>query len=97
MKRFSVDEKEFEMNRINLNLKKLIEFSVNRVQNYFNEGKPLFEYLSGRFKYEIAWTINGGEEILNKIRGADFDILSKRVSLTKVDYLKLFIKSFIKH
>ena len=97
MERFEVDEKVFEMNRINLNLMKLIEFSVNRVQDYFNEGKSLLEFLSGRFKYEIAWTIKGGEEILNKIRGADFDIVTKRASLTKIDYLKLFIKSFIQH
>jgi len=97
MERFEVDEKVFEMNRINLNLKKLIEFSVDRVQDYFNEGKSLLEFLSGRFKYEIAWTINGGEEILNKIRGADFDIFTKRASLTKIDYTKLFIKSFTKH
>jgi squalene synthase HpnC len=97
MERFEVDKKEFEMNRINLNLKKLIEFSVNRVQDYFNEGKSLQEYLSGRFKYEIAWTIKGGEEILNKIRGADFDIFTQRAFLTKSDYLKIFIKSIIKH
>jgi squalene synthase HpnC len=97
MKRFEVIEKMFEMNRINLNFKKLIEFSVDRVQDYFNEGKSLLEFLSGRFKHEIAWTISGGEEILNKIRGADFDIFTKRASLTKIDYMKLFIKSFIKH
>jgi len=97
MERFNIDEKVFEMNRNNLNLKKLIEFSVNRVQNFFNEGKSLLEFLSGRFKYEIAWTINGGEEILNKIRGANFDIFTKRASLTKTDYLKLFIKSIIQH
>jgi len=97
MERFEVDKKVFEMNKINLNLKKLIEFSVNRVQDYFNEGKSLLEFLSGRFKYEIAWTIKGGEEILNKIRGADFDIFTKRASLTKIDYLKLFIKSSIQH
>jgi squalene synthase HpnC len=97
MKRFEVIEKMFEMNRINLNFKKLIEFSVDRVQDYFNEGKSLLDFLSGRFKHEIAWTISGGEEILNKIRGADFDIFTKRASLTKIDYMKLFIKSFIKH
>jgi len=97
MEQFQVDENMFEMNRINLNLKQLIEFSVNRVQDYFDEGKGLLEFLSGRFKYEIAWTINGGEEILNKIRGADFDVLSKRQYLTKFDYMKLFLKSFFKH
>jgi len=95
MEKFGVNEKMFEMNEISHNLKKLFEFSVNRTQSMFDEGKSLLEFLSGRFKYEIAWTIKGGEEILNKIRGADFDVFSERQLLTKTDYLKLFIKSFI--
>ncbi|MDZ7624832.1 MAG: squalene synthase HpnC [Ignavibacteriaceae bacterium] len=95
MEKFGVNEKMFEMNEISHNLKKLIEFSVNRTQSMFDEGKSLLEFLSGRFKYEIAWTIRGGEEILSKIRGSDFDIFNKRPVLTKTDYLKLFIKSFI--
>jgi len=95
MEKFGVNEKMFEMNEISFNLKKLIEFSVKRTQSMFDDGKPLLEFLSGRFKYEIAWTIKGGEEILNNIRGADFDIFTKRPVLTKTDYLKLFIKSFI--
>lgn len=93
MKKFGVDEKMFEMNEISDNLKKLIEFSVNRIQGLYDEGKPLLEFLSGRFKYEIAWTIKGGEEILNKIRGAQFDVFTQRPFLTKTDYLKLFVKS----
>ena len=96
MSRFQVDEKVFEMNGNNLNLKKLIEFSVNRAGNLFSEGKPILSYLSGRFKYEIAWTISGGEEILSKIRGADFDVLSVRPFLSKFDYFKIMIKSLIK-
>ena len=95
MEKFGVNEKMFELKEISLNLKKLIEFSVNRTQHLFDEGKGLLKFLSGRFKYEIAWTIRGGEEILNKIRGADFDIFTRRPVLTKTDYLKLFIKSFI--
>ncbi|HSW55211.1 MAG TPA: squalene synthase HpnC [Ignavibacteriaceae bacterium] len=94
MRKFGVDEKMFEMNKISFNLKKLIEFSVNRTQIMFDEGKSLLEFLSGRFKYEIAWTIKGGEEILNKIRGSDFDVFTKRPVLTKADYLKLLFKSF---
>jgi len=93
MQRFQLDEKVFEMNGNNLNLKKLIEFSVNRTQNLFTEGKNLLEYISGRFKHEIVWTINGGEEILRKIRGADFDVISRRPKLSKSDYIRIFIKS----
>ncbi len=95
MEKFGVGEKMFEMNEISDNLKKLIEFSVNRVQSLYDEGKGLLEFISGRFKYEIAWTIRGGEEILSKIRGADFDVFTKRPVLTKIDYLKLLFKTFI--
>lgn len=94
MHQYGVDEKMFEENEISLNLKRLIEFSVDRVQKLFDEGKGILGYLSGRFRYEIAWTIKGGEEILNKIRGADFDVLKQRPYLSKPDYLKLFFKSF---
>lgn len=94
MTRFGVNEKMFEENEISLNLKKLIEFSVERTQKLFDEGKGILNYLSGRFRYEIAWTIKGGEEILHKIRGADFDVFKQRPYLLKSDYLKLFLKSF---
>jgi len=95
MEKYGVDEKMFELNKISFNLKKLIEFSVTRTQSMLDEGKSLLEFLSGRFKYEIAWTIRGGEKILNKIRGADFDIFTRRPVLTKTDYLKLLIKSIL--
>jgi squalene synthase HpnC len=92
MEKFGIDEKLFEIKQISDNLKKLIEFSVCRTQTMFDEGKQVLDFLSGRFRHEIALTIKGGEEILNKIRGADFDIFSKRPSLTKVDFLKIFLK-----
>ena len=96
MQKFGVSEKMFEIRKNNSNLKELIEFSVNRVMTLFNEGKPLLEYLSGRFKYEIDWTIKGGETILNKIRGADFDVFSNRPVLTKTDHLRILMKVFFR-
>jgi squalene synthase HpnC len=96
MDKFGVTDTEFEMKKNSLNLKMLIEFSVGRVQSLFDEGKGLFEFLSGRFKYEIDWTIRGGEEILNKIRGADFDVFTRRPVLKKSDHFKLIFKSLIR-
>lgn len=95
MEKFGITENLFEMKQINDNLKKLIEFSVERTQSLFNQGKPLLDFLTGSFRYEIAWTIAGGEEILKKIRGVDFDVFTKRPYLTKVDFLKVFFKAFI--
>jgi len=94
MEKFGVSEKMFEMNENNLNLKQLVEFSVNRIQNLYNEGRDLLEFLSGRFKYEISWTIKGGEEILNKIRGADFDVFTRRPVLTRNAHIRILFKSF---
>jgi phytoene/squalene synthetase len=96
MDKFCVTDTEFEMKKNSLNLKMLIEFSVGRVQSLFDEGKGLLEFLSGRFKYEIDWTIRGGEEILNKIRGADFDVFIRRPVLKKTDHFRIIFKSLIR-
>jgi len=81
MEMFSVTEKMFEINEINPNIKALVKHNVHRAQNLFDEGKNLLEYLSGRFKYEIKWTIAGGEKILDKIRKQDYDVFSNRPKL----------------
>jgi squalene synthase HpnC len=96
MDQFGVTESVFEMKKNNLNFKKLVEFSVDRIQSFFDEGKGLLEFLSGRFRYEIDWTIKGGEKILQKIRGSDFDVFNKRPLLTKSDHFKILIKTFFR-
>lgn len=95
MKLFSVSEEDFDSSKINPNLSALLEHNVNRTQEMFNEGKKLLNYLHGKLKLEIRWTILGGEEILNKIRRSDFNVLNKPPRLTKKDFGVLFIKSFL--
>ncbi|NNJ52456.1 MAG: squalene synthase HpnC [Ignavibacteriaceae bacterium] len=94
MQKFGVTEKMFELKENNLNFKGLVEFSIDRTQQMFNEGKGLLNYLSGRIKFEIAAKINGGEFILNKIKEINYDVLNFRPVLSKMDYIKLFLKSF---
>lgn len=93
MEMFSVTEKMFEINEINPNIKALVKHNVHRAQNLFDEGKNLLEYLSGRFKYEIKWTIAGGEKILDKIRKQDYDVFSNRPKLNKIDFIMLLVKN----
>ena len=93
MEKYGVTEKMFELRENNLNFSNLVEFSIDRTQRMFNEGKNLLAYLKGRLKYEIAATINGGELILNKIKEQNYDVLNNRPVLNKSDYFKLFIKS----
>ena len=94
MQKFGVTEKMFELKENSFNLKQLVKFSVDRTQSFFDEGKNLVNYLSGRLKLEIAWTIKGGEMILHKIHKSDYDVMNYRPILSKVDYMSLLLKSF---
>jgi squalene synthase HpnC len=94
MKKFNVTEKVFELKDFTLNLQSLIKLNVDRTFNLFNEGAALSEYLSGRLKYEIKWTIAGGIEILNKIKKNKYNIFI-RPKLSKKDFFILLIKSFV--
>jgi phytoene/squalene synthetase len=84
----------FELKEINHNLAQLIRHNLERTENLFEEGRELLNYLSGGLKIEIAWTINGGTRILEKIKSNNYDVIKSRPSLTKTDYLKVLIKSF---
>jgi squalene synthase HpnC len=93
MNMFGVTENMFEDKENNLKLKKLVKHNVDRVQKLFDNGKNLLPYLRGRLKVEIAWTVSGGEEILEQIRNNDFDVLNVRPKLSKVKMVRLFFKS----
>ena len=95
MKQFEVTENIFAMKENNVNLKKLLRHNIDRTQKMFDEGKNLFKLLNGRLKFEIKWTILGGETILNKIKKNDYNIFNSRPKLTKTDFGALFIKSFL--
>lgn len=93
MKKFDVDENVFGLKENNANLKKLLKFNIERIEKMFEEGKLLIPFLKGRLKYEIAWTILGGEKILEKIKISDYNIFGNRPTLSKIDFLNLLGKS----
>jgi squalene synthase HpnC len=96
IEKFSVTEKMFELKENNLNLRKLVKYNVDRTGQLFIAGKKLTSYLSGRLKYEIKWTVLGGEEILKKIEDSNYNVLQDRPVLNKKDFLMLLLRSFFK-
>ena len=95
MSSFGVTEKMFELRENNLNLMALVKHNVERTDNLFREGENLIGHLSGRLKYEIKWTVLGGETILKKIKESNYDVLHVRPALNKKDFFILFLKSFL--
>lgn len=97
MNHFQVTENMFEMKENNHNFSSLLKHSINRTRNFFTEGKNLFQFLKGRLKLEIKWTVAGGEKILSKIEKNNFQIFGKRPKLNKTDFISILLKSlFIK-
>ncbi len=92
LEEYGIDKTIFEGSKINLNFKRLIKSNVNRTQLMFDEGRKLLKFLSGRLKYEIKWTILGGEAVLKKIRLNDYDVFI-RPHLTKPDFIRLLVRS----
>jgi squalene synthase HpnC len=95
MEKFEVDEKVFELRENNHNFQQLLKHNVDRAHIMFDEGKKIFNYLDGKLKLQIKWTVKGGEEILKKIRKEDYNVLSKRPELSKLEMIKLFF-AFVK-
>lgn len=95
--KFGVSENVFQLKENNINLMKLLEFNVVRINEMFVEGRKLLPFLKGRLRFEITWTILGGEKILDKVKKINYKIFNNRPTLSKLDFLNLLCKSlFIK-
>lgn len=97
MLEYRVEEKLFEHNKNNDNLAQFMKFNVQRTQKIFDEGRKLIPILKGRLKYEIGWTVAGGEKILDQIGKNNYNAFATRPKLGKVTLVLLFIKSVIKY
>jgi squalene synthase HpnC len=95
MERFGVNEKSFEMKKINDNLRELVKYNIERTGNLYREGIKILPYLKGRLKLEIKWTIGGGMTVLKKIEKNKYDIF-KRPALSRLDFAGIFLKSLVK-
>ena len=93
LKNFAIDENYFANKIFDDNFKQLIKFQIDRISSIFDEGRSLIPNLSGLFKYQIAWTLRGGEEVLHKLVKNDYNIWKERPKLDKIDFLILLIKS----
>jgi phytoene/squalene synthetase len=95
LEKFGVKNKDLELRIYNNNFKHLLKFQTERAAELFKTGRHLIGYLQGRLRYQILWTILGGEMILKKIQKLNYNTLNFRPTLSKIDYINLMIKSFM--
>lgn len=95
LRKHHVPQNVFELKRINVNFKSLMLYQIERVRNLFVHGKNILKYLPRSLRFQIKWTILGGEKILQKIKDLDYDVLNNRPKLSRKEYLLLMIKALI--
>jgi len=73
------------------NFKKMISNLLNETYIIFSKGLPLLEKVQGRLKWELFFTMKGGIAILDKIKKNDYNVLVRRPTLRKFDWLKILL------
>jgi squalene synthase HpnC len=92
---YEVTEEALFARRADPGYRELLKFQVERTQQIFNEGKPLTRELRGLLRLEIRLTWLGGTKILRKIEALDYDTLTRRPKLGKVDMALLFCRALV--
>ena len=93
--KYGVTEEDLFSKNTDDKFRELISFQVKRTGEMFREGGILIDYLPGKLKYQIKWTILGGEKILSEIKKIDFNVLQKRPGLSKFNYFHLLVKALL--
>ena len=88
-------EADFLAPKASEQVRQIVKFQVGRTAKLFDEGAPLPQSLPFPLSLEIRATLAGGRAILQKIAGQDYDTLSARPKITKLDKIKILLKSLI--
>ena len=92
--RFGVTEEDLFAGKVTPNFRNLLRYQTERAWEFFHQG----ETLSHRLKRPLSWVIRltwlGGSEILRKIQRQNYDTLSHRPVVTKVDFVRLALQAF---
>jgi phytoene synthase len=93
MRRFGVTEDQLRERRCDRPFQELMRFQVERARRLMLEGKPLIENLEGRFRLEIAITVQGGLRILAKLEHSGYDMFRHRPVHRWFDWPLLFFRA----
>ena len=96
MERFGYSEEELHRQVVNEPFRRLMAYEVDRTWGLFREGLRLVDMVEGRFKLDLALFSLGGMRILEDIRKQNYDVFSKRPTLSKSGKISLMLGTMIK-
>jgi squalene synthase HpnC len=95
LEEFGYSEQDLVNQKVNNCFCNLMAFQVRRTAELFAQGRPLLNMVGKDLSMELKLTWNGGTRILQKIHEQNYDVLTKRPTLSKLDKLGLLFRSFL--
>jgi len=92
--RFHVTEQQLREGRVTPEFRELIRFEVERTEKLFDEGNALLPLLAPAYRKQIALFSKGGRAICHAIRKQNFDTLTRRPRLGKLQKAALIATTF---
>ena len=92
--RFGVTEEDLFAGKVTPNFCNLLRYQTERAWGFFRQGETLSHRLKRPLSWEIRLTWLGGAEILHKIERQNYDTLTRRPVVTKVDFFRLALQAF---
>lgn len=96
MRRFGYTEEELARGECTPAFRDLMAFQVERTRRLFGEGFQLVDTLEGAFKMHVKLFTLGGLRVLDAIEGQNYDVLSKRPTVTKARKTWLLAKTWLR-
>lgn len=91
-RQFSVDEEDLDAGSCTAGFRDLLAYEVGRAEAYLRIGLPLVATMPPHWRLSIALFAHGGLEILKAIRRQEYDVLSRRPTVSKLAKLRLIAR-----
>jgi phytoene synthase len=89
LERFGVGRTELQGSERSEGFLRLMEFEAGRARNYYQDSRPLIGMVHRRSRSSLWVLITIYSRLLDKIRATNYDVLSRRISLSKWEKLRI--------
>jgi squalene synthase HpnC len=94
--RFGYSLNDWQNRKYSQQFADLLQFEVERTQQFFERGKALLPLIPKRLRVDIDLFIQGGEAILKAITKQQYDVWSNRPQVSKWKKVTLLVKALMK-
>ncbi|MFQ5872343.1 MAG: squalene synthase HpnC [Dehalococcoidia bacterium] len=97
MERFKYTEDDLQQRRFDGKFRILMAFEVERARGLFEEGLELVDLVTDNLRVDLELFSRGGMKVLDAIEKMEYDVFSRRPTLSRLEKARLLVPVLIKH